>query len=119
MSRIRPDTIWQHDKVLPYILGSLRQKIDAITPVQKIYLTGSRARNPVADWDQLSGKDWDILVVCSFPVVNTQIWTAELNYHIDLTVTNPQKAEAYLSNAKVATELWPNYELPPAAEMPA
>ena len=96
--------IWQHNTVLPYILGGLRHKIEVITPVHKIYLTGSRARTVVANWSLLEGKDWDIIVVCDFPIVNARVWTWDLNYHIDLIVTTQDKAAVYLQNA---IELYP------------
>ncbi len=111
MSQIKLDMIWQHNTVLPYILGQLRQTIEAITPIQHIYLIGSRAYTPVQEWHILEGKDWDILVVCAFAIVNTKVWTTDKNYHIDLTVANPQKAAALLQNAKNALELYPNNEL--------
>jgi hypothetical protein len=111
MSSIDMNKIWQHDLVLPYILGGLKQKIDTITPVQQIYLMGSRCRTPVNEWERLQGKDWDILVVCSFPIVNTGIWTTALNYHIDLIVTNHTKAPSLLRNAGTPVQLYPDYEL--------
>jgi hypothetical protein len=111
MSQIKLDMIWQHNTVLPYILGQLRATIEAITPIHHIYVVGSRAYTPVQEWNKLEGKDWDILVVCHFAIVNTRVWTSDLNYHIDLTIANPQKAAALLQNAKNAIELYPNNEL--------
>jgi predicted nucleotidyltransferase len=111
MSQVKTDRIWQHNTVLPYILHELRQKIEAITPIHKIYLTGSRARTPVANWGALEGKDWDILVVCDFPIINTVVWTEDMNYHIDLVITNRAKAEALLHNAQRAIELYPDNQL--------
>jgi hypothetical protein len=111
MSQVKLHMIWQHNIVLPYILGQLRQTIEAITPIDYIYLVGSRAYTPIEEWNKLDGKDWDILVVCSFPIVNTAVWTTDLNYNIDLIVTNSQKAAALLHNARNAIELYPNNEL--------
>jgi hypothetical protein len=95
MSQVKTDRIWQHNFVLPYILNELKQKIEAITPIHTIYLTGSR----------------DVLVVCDFPIINTAVWTRELNYHIDLIITNATKAEALLRNAQMAIELYPYNQL--------
>jgi predicted nucleotidyltransferase len=111
MSQVKTDRIWQHNTVLPYILQALRQKIEAITPVRKIYLTGSRARVSVEGWSELQGKDWDILVVCDFPIINTTVWTSGMNYHIDLIITNAARAEALLRNAQNAIELYPVNQL--------
>lgn len=111
MSQVKMETIWQHDKVLPYILNELREKIEAITPVHKIYLYGSRARTAVFDWDKLEGKDWDIMVICAFPIVNTIIWTRELNYHIDLTVTTQERIEHFKQYNIPFIELYPKNEL--------
>lgn len=111
MSQVKKDRIWQHNTVLPYILHELRQKIEAITPIYTIYLTGSRAKTPVTEWDVLEGKDWDILVVCDFPIINTAVWTRDVNYHIDLVITNPKKATALLQNAQKAIELYPDNQL--------
>jgi hypothetical protein len=108
MSQVKLNMIWQHNTVLPYILGQLRQNIEAITPVEHIYLTGSRAYTPMQEWGVLEGKDWDIVVVCAFAIVNTKIWTSDVNYHIDLTMTTSQKVTAILQNA---IELYPNNEL--------
>jgi hypothetical protein len=111
MSQVKLNMIWQHNIVLPYILGQLRQTIEAITAIEHIYLIGSRAYTPIQEWQKLEGKDWDILVVCAFAIVNTRVWTTDLNYNIDLIVTSPTKAAAVLQNAKNAMELYPNNEL--------
>ncbi len=108
MSQVKTNRIWQHNLVLPYILNGLKQKIEAITRVHKIYLTGSRVRTPLDDWDKLQGKDWDILVVCDFPIINTAVWTKDLNYHIDLVITTPRKAATLLQKA---IELYPDKQL--------
>jgi hypothetical protein len=107
MSQVNTSRIWQHNLVLPYILHTLRQKIEVITPIHKIYLTGSRAKTPVAKWGTLEGKDWDILVVCDFAIINTVVWTRDMNYHIDLVITNPQKAATHLQHTPKAIELYP------------
>lgn len=107
MSRIKMETIWQHDLVLPYILTGLKAKIEAVTPVRAIYLYGSRAKLEPKDWHLLEGKDWDILVCCDFPIVNSHIWTTALNYHIDLTVTDALKTSRFLQNNDAMIELFP------------
>lgn len=112
MSRINTEAIWQPDKVLPYLFGELKQKIEAITPIQQIYLYGSRATTPVADWEKLEGKDWDILIICPFAIVNTVIWTRQLNYHIDLRVVDAVRAEQFLKHGPKLIELYPENKLP-------
>ena len=111
MSRILKDMIWQHDKVLPYLFGDLKKKIEAISPIEKIYPYGSRSRTPVKDWQKLEGKDWDILIVCKFPIVNTRVWTTELNYYIDLKITDPAGAASFFKYKKDEIELYPNNSL--------
>ncbi|NJM78988.1 MAG: nucleotidyltransferase domain-containing protein [Flavobacterium sp.] len=105
------ETIWQHDVVLPYILNELKEKIEAITPIHKIVLYGSRARTPFNDWESLKGKDWDIIVVCNFPITNTHIWTKDLGYHIDLTVTTKDRIAHFEQYNMTYLELFPNNEL--------
>ncbi len=107
MSNRKEDIIWQHEQVLPYIFGELKQKIDAITPILQMYLYGSRARVPMANWDELAGKDWDILVICKFPIVNTRIWTISLNYYIDLKITDLKGATNFFEYNPDAIELFP------------
>ncbi len=107
MSQVKLDLIWQHNRVLPYIFGSLQEKITGITPVHKIYLIGSRAYTPLAKWPVLDGKDWDIIVVCDFAIVNTDTWTTGAGYYIDLLVINPQRAARLLKNSPHAIELYP------------
>lgn len=111
MSLRRMEMIWRHDKVLPYIFQELKSKIEAITPVQAIYLFGSRARTPLYEWEKLEGKDWDILVVCKFPIINTAIWTTGLNYNIDLKITDPKGAENFFKHQKQTIELFPTNQL--------
>jgi hypothetical protein len=118
MSRVKLEMIWRHQQVLPYILGPMLHRLQAITPVHKMYLVGSRGRVPVSSWQSLEGKDWDILAVCGFPIVNTEVWTAALNYHIDLVVVNEAKAPAMLHNAKGYIELYPQNLLQPLLEKP-
>jgi predicted nucleotidyltransferase len=94
-----------------YGRDGLKVKIEAITPIQQIYLYGSRARTPIADWHKLEGKDWDIMVVCAFPVVNTTIWTSDLNYHIDLNVTIADRINHFINHNIPIIELFPNNKL--------
>ena len=111
MSQIKAEAIWQHEFVLPYIFEDLKAKIDAITPVRAIYLYGSRSRVMPKDWHLLEGKDWDILIACDFPIVNSHIWTTALNYHIDLTITTEDKVSALKLDSRPIIELYPNYKL--------
>ena len=111
MSKVRQDMIWQHNLVLPYILGDLKAKIEKICAVEKILLYGSRARIPFKDWEQLVGKDWDILVIAKFPIVNTNIWTTACNYHVDLHVIDAAMAKIILQHPRAIKELYPNNEL--------
>lgn len=111
MSKVKREAIWQHDKVLPYILNDLKQTIDAITPVQKIYLFGSRANTPLEDWDKLEGKDWDIVVQAGFSITNVQVWTTAKNYHIDLYVMGAQRTEEFLRDIGKTILLYPYNEL--------
>jgi predicted nucleotidyltransferase len=111
MSQVNTSRIWQHNLVLPYILYELRNKIEVISPVRAIYLFGSRARMPATEWDVLEGKDWDILVVCDFKIINTSVWTRDLNYHIDLIVADRQKAAVLLQHTQKKIELYPQNQL--------
>lgn len=111
MSQVKMETIWQHELVLPYILNELKEKIESITPVRKIILYGSRARTPLKDWEKLEGKDWDIIVVCDFPITNTHIWTKELHYHIDLSVTTKERMDHFEKYNVPIIELFPRNEL--------
>jgi hypothetical protein len=111
MSQVKLNTKWQHQEVLPYILDGLRQKIETITPVLHIYLYGSRAKTPMDQWDKLQGKDWDIVVICAFPIKNTAIWTSDLNYHIDLVVTNAEGFQSFIDHKIPTIALFPNNEL--------
>lgn len=108
MSRKKLDLIWQHNKVLPYLFGELKSKIELISPIHKIYLYGSRARKPITEWNSLKGKDWDIVIVCDFPIINTKAWTTDLNYHIDLKITDEKECLEFLKNINYQIELLPN-----------
>ena len=111
MSSIQLEMIWQHDNVLPYILNELKQIVERITPVHQMYLYGSRAKTSIQNWDQLAGKDWDIIMVCNFPIINTHIWTTAKNYHIDLSIISKQKAAELLKYRKDLVELFPENTL--------
>lgn len=111
MSQIKAEAIWQHEFVLPYILEDLKAKVEAITPVRAIYLYGSRSKVAPRNWRQLEGKDWDIMIVCDFSIVNSQIWTSDINYHIDLTITTANKIKNFLERNSSIIELYPNYAL--------
>jgi hypothetical protein len=62
-------------------------------------------------WDKLQGKDWDIVVICAFPIKNTAIWTSDLNYHIDLVVTNAEGFQSFIDHKIPTIALFPNNEL--------
>ncbi|MBO6185300.1 MAG: hypothetical protein J6O88_11545 [Chryseobacterium sp.] len=105
MSQVKPESIWQHEKVLPYILTSLKDKINDITEVEKIIIFGSRGRLPVERWDELQGKDWDILVQARCKVKNAGVLVGE-NYHLDLLVLDEEQVKKFCQN-KVTKELFP------------
>jgi hypothetical protein len=109
MSRVKTESIWQHDKVLPYILTSLKEKINAITTVEKIILFGSRGRLPVERWNELEGKDWDVLVQAGCKLKNPHV-LVEQNYHLDLLVLDKEQAEKFIQNMNTK-ELYPANEL--------
>ncbi|VXB82556.1 conserved hypothetical protein [Flavobacterium sp. 9AF] len=111
MSQVKMESIWQHELVLPYILNELRRKIEDITPVRKIVLYGSRARTPIENWEKLNGKDWDVVIICDFPITNTHIWTRDLNYHIDLLVTTQEKINHFEKRNVPLLELFPTNKL--------
>lgn len=111
MGKLKLETIWQHSFVLPYILQDLKQKIENITPVEKIYLFGSRAKTPLEDWHKLEGKDWDIIVQAGCKLTNTQICITDKNYHIDLYVVNEEQAKKLLQETGKTLELFPCNEL--------
>lgn len=101
--------IWQHDKVLPYILTSLKDKINKITAVEKIILFGSRGRLPVERWNELEGKDWDIVVQAQCKLRNAHILVDE-DYHLDLLVLNKDQIEKFTENM-TTKEIFPVNEL--------
>jgi hypothetical protein len=109
MSQVKPEAIWQHDKVLPYILTRLKNKISHITAVEKIILFGSRGRLPLKKWNELQGKDWDILVQAKCKVKNAHV-LVEGDYHLDLLVLNKEHTEKFIENMKTK-ELFPTNEL--------
>lgn len=111
MSQVKLEMIWQHDKVLPYILNDLKKQIETITTVHGIMLYGSRAKTNIENWDTLKGKDWDVVMVTDFPIVNTQIWTQDENYHIDLRVIDKKRADEILGFLKQTIELYPVNQL--------
>ncbi|MFC4816252.1 MULTISPECIES: hypothetical protein [unclassified Flavobacterium] len=111
MSTIKREFIWQHDQVLPYILHDLKEEIEKITPIEKIYLFGSRARKPFEEWNTLEGKDWDIIIQTKYKIINTAVWTSARNYHIDLFVLNENDTNRLLKSSKCCKELYPKYEL--------
>ncbi|KAB8155852.1 hypothetical protein EZY14_001175 [Kordia sp. TARA_039_SRF] len=110
MSAVQLEMIWQHKQVLPYILNELKQIVERTSPIYQIYLYGSRAKTPLHNWHQLAGKDWDIIMVCKFPIINTHIWTTAKNYHIDLTIISQQQAAKIVTYRKELKELFPNSE---------
>lgn len=109
MSRVKPEAIWQHDKVLPYILMRLKDKISEITAVEKILLFGSRGRLPVERWNELEGKDWDVLVQAQCKLKNARVLLDE-EYHLDLLVLDESQAKKFIENM-TTKELFPINEL--------
>jgi len=110
MSQVRYEMVWQPEQVLPYLFDGLKTRIEALTPVRSMYLYGSRARTPQSRWNELEGKDWDVLVVCDYPIVKTHIWTQAENYHIDLTITDAVGAASYFEHVHTV-ELYPENRL--------
>ncbi|UWX59773.1 hypothetical protein N0B40_15300 [Chryseobacterium oranimense] len=109
MSRIKTESIWQHDKVLPYILTSLKEKINEITAVEKIMLFGSRGRLPLECWNELEGKDWDILVQTKCKLKNAHI-LVDKAYHLDLLVLDENQVQKFTENMMIK-QLFPVNEL--------
>lgn len=109
MSRAKPESIWQHNKVLPYILTSLKNKINDIAAVEKIIIFGSRGRLPLERWSELEGKDWDILIQARCKVKNAGILVNK-NYHVDLLVLDEEQVKKFCQN-KVTKEIFPVNEL--------
>ncbi len=109
MSRVKLEAIWQHEKVLPYILTTLKGKIDDITAVEKIFLFGSRGRVPFEEWDTLEGKDWDVLVQAGYRLKNAGI-VVDKDYHLDLLVMDKEQVQMFTQNMTIK-ELFPINEL--------
>ncbi|NML55832.1 nucleotidyltransferase family protein [Chryseobacterium cheonjiense] len=109
MSQVKTGAIWQHEKVLPYILTSLKDKIAEITPVEKIFLFGSRGRLPFESWNELQGKDWDVLVQAGCKLKNAHV-LVERGYHLDLLVMSREQTEKFIGNMKTK-QLFPVNEL--------
>lgn len=109
MSRVKTGAIWQHDKVLPYILTRLKDKINEITAVEKIILFGSRGRLPLERWNELEGKDWDVLVQTRCKLKNVRVLLDE-DYHLDLLVLDENQTKKFTENM-TTKELFPLNEL--------
>lgn len=109
MSRVKLETIWQHNKVLPYILTTLKDKIDDITAVEKIFLFGSRGRVPFDEWNKLEGKDWDVLVQAKCKLKNAHV-LIDKEYYLDLFVLDEESINTHYSNYKL-TMIFPVDEL--------
>ncbi|MFP3595842.1 hypothetical protein [Chryseobacterium sp. SIMBA_029] len=109
MSRVKLETIWQHDKVLPYILTTLKDRIDDITAVEKIFLFGSRGRIPFEEWKELEGKDWDVLVQAKCKLKNAHV-LVDKDYYLDLLVLDEEKIRTYYSKNKMVM-VFPENEL--------
>ena len=109
MSQVKTGAIWQHEKVLPYILTSLKDKIAEITPVEKIFVFGSRGRLPFESWNELEGKDWDVLVQAGCKLRNAHV-LIETGYHMDLLVMSREQTEKFIGNMKTK-QLFPINEL--------
>ena len=111
MSSVRLDMIWQPESVLPYLFGALKAKIETVSPVAAMYLFGSRARLPVAQWHTLEGKDWDFYIVCDFPIVNTDIWGRDCGYYLDLVVITQVHMKRCLETDHHIQQLFPEDSL--------
>ena len=104
---MRLDMIWQPEQVLPYLLHTLKAKVETITTVKAIYLFGSRSRVGLDEWHTLEGKDWDIYIVCDFPIVNTRIWGRDLGYYMDVVVTTQKRIDTLLQANSGIKQLFP------------
>lgn len=100
MSRVKLNAIWQHEKVLPYILTTLKDKISEITAVEKIFLFGSRGRIPFEQWKDLEGKDWDVLVQAKCKLKNAHV-LVDKDYYLDLLVLDKEEIKKYYSQDKL------------------
>ncbi|PIF43688.1 hypothetical protein CLU96_0600 [Chryseobacterium sp. 52] len=109
MSRVKLEAIWQHEKVLPYILTTLKDKINEITAVEKIFLFGSRGRISFEQWKDLEGKDWDVLVQGKCKLKNANV-LVDKDYHLDLIVLDEEQITKYYSENRL-TMVFPDNEL--------
>lgn len=109
MSKVKLEAIWQHEKVLPYILTTLKNKIEDITAVEKIFLFGSRGRVPFENWKELEGKDWDVLVQAKCKLKNAHV-LIDKEYHLDLLVLDEKSIQKYYSQNKL-TMIYPENEI--------
>ncbi len=109
MSRVKLEAIWQHDQVLPYILTTLKEKINDITGVEKIFLFGSRGRVPFEEWNTLEGKDWDLLVQAKCKLKNAHV-LLDKDYYLDLLVLDEETIQKYYYNNKL-TMIFPENNL--------
>ncbi|MCT2563393.1 hypothetical protein [Chryseobacterium herbae] len=100
MSRVKLEAIWQHEKVLPYILTTLKDKISEITAVEKIFLFGSRGRTPFEQWKDLEGKDWDVLVQAKCKLKNAHV-LVDKDYYLDLLVLDEEQIKKYYSEDRL------------------
>jgi len=107
MSIVRLDMIWQPEAVLPYLLHTLKAKVETITPVKAMYLFGSRSRVGLDQWHTLEGKDWDIYIVCDFPIVNTRIWGRDIGYYLDIVITTQKRIDTLLQANGGIKQLFP------------
>ena len=107
MSAVRYDKIWQPKIVLPYLIHTLKTQIETITPVHAIYLFGSRSKISLEQWGILEGKDWDVYIVCDFPIVNTRIWGRDLGYYLDIVVTTQKRIDILLGTNPHIKQLFP------------
>jgi predicted nucleotidyltransferase len=105
MSQVRTDLISEPVEVLDYVLGDLKKIIENITPIHKIYITGSRSKFRNDNCVDLTGKDWDIIVVARNRIINTKVWTVEQGYHIDLMIRSEDSFD--LSRQPHCVELFP------------
>ena len=109
MSRVKLEAIWQHEKVLSYILTALKDKINEITAVEKIFLFGSRGRIPFEEWDTLEGKDWDVLVQAKCKLKNANV-LLDKDYYVDLLVLDEENIHKYYPE-KSLKMVFPDNEL--------
>lgn len=93
-----------------YVLNDLKEIIEGITQVYKIYLTGSRSKYRDDGSVDLTGKDWDIMVVARNRIINTKVWTVDKGYHIDLMIRSEESFD--LSKQPHCVELYPVRSFP-------